>query len=45
VAARAASPFYDIVVSPGTTYYYEIEAVDTVQDVSPMSPTAQVTTP
>jgi len=45
VAARGASPFYDMGVSPGTTYYYAIEAVDTVQDVSPMSPPAQVTTP
>ena len=45
VAARGASPFYDMGVSPSTTYYYAIEAVDTVQDVSPMSPPAQVTTP
>ena len=45
VAARGASPFYDLGVSPGTTYYYAIEAIDTVQDVSPMSPPAQVTTP
>ncbi len=45
VAARGASPFYDMAVSPGTTYYYAIEAVDTVQDVSPMSPPAEVTTP
>jgi endo-1,4-beta-xylanase len=43
--ARGASPFYDLGVSPGTTYYYAIEAIDTVQDVSPMSPPAQVTTP
>jgi len=45
LAARGASPFYDMGVSPSTTYYYAIEAVDTVQDVSPMSPPAQVTTP
>ena len=41
---RSASPFIDTSVSPNTTYYYAIEAVDTGQDVSPMSATAQAAT-
>jgi len=45
LAYRVASPFVDTEVSPGTTYYYAIEAIDSGQDVSPMSATAQVTTP
>jgi hypothetical protein len=36
--------FTDIGVG-ATTYYYAIEATDTGRDVSPLSPTAQVTTP
>jgi len=45
VASRTAPPFIDTGVSGATTYYYAIEAVDTGQDVSPMSAAAQVTTP
>jgi fibronectin type 3 domain-containing protein len=43
VSTRTASPFVDNTVSPNTTYYYAIEAVDTSQDVSPMSAPAGVT--
>jgi hypothetical protein len=32
-------------VSPGNSYCYGVEAVDTDLDASPMSGTAQVTTP
>src|ERR1039458_2447713 len=42
LATRAASPFVDTGDSPNPTYYYEIEAIDTSYDVSPMSATAQV---
>jgi fibronectin type 3 domain-containing protein len=45
LATRTASPFVDTGDSPNTTYYYAIEAIDTSYDVSPMSATAQVTTP
>jgi fibronectin type 3 domain-containing protein len=45
LATRTASPFVDTGDSPNTTYYYAIEAIDTSYDVSPMSATAQATTP
>jgi fibronectin type 3 domain-containing protein len=45
VASRGASPFIDTAASPNTTYYYAVEAVDTGQDVSPLSATVQATTP
>jgi fibronectin type 3 domain-containing protein len=45
LATRTAAPFVDTGDSPNTTYYYAIEAIDTSYDVSPMSATAQVTTP
>jgi fibronectin type 3 domain-containing protein len=45
VATRAASTFIDTGAAPYTTYYYAIEAVDTGQDVSPLSATVQATTP
>lgn len=45
VASRTASSFIDTGVSGAATYYYAIEAVDTGQDVSPISAAAQVTTP
>ncbi len=45
VASRGASPFIDTGASPYTTYYYAVEAVDTGQDVSPLSATVQTTTP
>lgn len=45
VATRTAALFTDTTVSPGTTYYYAVEATDTGRDVSPLSATAQVTTP
>jgi fibronectin type 3 domain-containing protein len=45
VASRTASPFIDTTASPGVTYYYAMDAVETGHDVSPMSATAQATTP
>jgi fibronectin type 3 domain-containing protein len=42
---RVGLEFIDTGVSPSTTYYYAVEAVDTGNDVSPMSATVQVTTP
>ncbi len=45
VSERIASPFVDTSVSPNTTYYYAIEAVDTGGDVSSLSATAAATTP
>ena len=45
VASRTSSPFVDNGASPGTTYYYAIEAVDAGQDFSSMSAMAQATTP
>jgi fibronectin type 3 domain-containing protein len=45
VASRTSSPFIDNAATSGTTYYYAIEAADTGHDTSPMSATAQVTTP
>jgi fibronectin type 3 domain-containing protein len=45
LATRTASPFVDTGDSPNTTYYYAIEAIDTSYGVSPMSATAQATTP
>jgi len=42
---RSASPFVDVNVVAGTTYYYAIQAVDTGNDDSPLSATATVTTP
>jgi fibronectin type 3 domain-containing protein len=45
LASQTASPFIDTAASPGITYYYALEAVDTSHDVSPLSVTAQATTP
>ena len=45
LGSRIASSCIDTGVSPNTTYYYAIQAVDTSYDVSPMSATVQVTTP
>jgi fibronectin type 3 domain-containing protein len=45
IATRTAAVFTDTTVSPDTKYYYAVEATDTGRDVSPMSATAQVTTP
>ncbi|MGA2737057.1 MAG: hypothetical protein ABSG65_06350 [Bryobacteraceae bacterium] len=45
LTARTGLSFTDTGVSPGVTYYYAIEAVDSGHDTSPMSATAQVTTP
>ena len=44
LATQSDSPFTGG-ASPHTTDYYAIEAVDTAQDVSPMSAAARVTTP
>jgi titin len=48
LATRGPSPltFTDTTgITPGTTYYYSMEATDSGQDVSPMSTVAMVTTP
>ena len=46
LSTGATTQFKDTGVSPNTTYYYAIEALDNDMDVSPMSaPAAQVTTP
>jgi fibronectin type 3 domain-containing protein len=45
LAARTGPLFIDTTASPSTTYYYAIQAVDSGNDVSPMSATAKVTTP
>jgi len=45
LAAQTAAPFFDTGASASTTFYYAVEAVDTGGDVSPMSATAQITTP
>ncbi|HXM44530.1 MAG TPA: fibronectin type III domain-containing protein [Bryobacteraceae bacterium] len=45
LTARTGLSFIDTAVSPGVTYYYAIEAVDSGHDVSPMSSASQVTTP
>jgi fibronectin type 3 domain-containing protein len=45
LTARTGLQFLDNGVSPNTTYYYAITAVDSGNDNSPMSATAQVTTP
>jgi fibronectin type 3 domain-containing protein len=45
VSTRTTAEYVDTTVSAGGTYYYAIEAADTDLDVSPMSGTAEVTTP
>jgi titin len=45
VATRTTASYIDTTVSPSTTYYYAVSAVDTGQDASPLSNPAQVTTP
>ena len=45
VGTRTTPEFIDTTVSPDTTYYYAIEAIDTSLNVSPMSATEHVTTP
>ena len=45
VSTRTTAEYVDTTVSAGGTYYYGIEAADTDLDVSPMSGTAEVTTP
>jgi fibronectin type 3 domain-containing protein len=45
VASRTTASYIDTAVSPSTTYYYAVSAVDTGQDTSPLSNPAQVTTP
>jgi len=44
VATRTTPTYTDTAVSPGTTYYYQVQAVDTGADVSPMSALTQITT-
>ena len=45
VTTKANTQFIDTSASPGTTYYYAVQAVDTAKDVSPMSASILVTTP
>jgi fibronectin type 3 domain-containing protein len=45
VSTRSVTSYTDLSVSPLTTYYYAVQAVDTGQDISPMSATVSVTTP
>lgn len=45
VAARTSPSYIDTTVSPLETYFYAISAVDSGQDASGLSATAQVTTP
>jgi fibronectin type 3 domain-containing protein len=45
LTARTGLQFSDTGVSPNTTYYYAIQAVDTGGDISPISATAQAATP
>jgi len=45
LGARTGLQFIDTGVSPNTTYYYAVEAVDTGGDVSPLSATVQAATP
>ena len=45
ITSRTSSPYIDRAVSPHTTYYYAVQAVDTGRDVSGTSSTAQATTP
>ncbi|MFN7997840.1 MAG: fibronectin type III domain-containing protein [Bryobacteraceae bacterium] len=45
VATRATPTYTDTAISPGTTYYYQVQAMDSGGDLSPMSALTQVTTP
>ena len=45
VATRTGTSYTDTTVTPATTYYYAIQAVDTGGDLSPMSTAVSVTTP
>ena len=46
VATRTTAEYVDTTVSPGATYYYAVEALDTSLDVSPQSaPPVSATTP
>jgi fibronectin type 3 domain-containing protein len=45
VASRTATSYTDTTVTPATTYYYAVQAVDTAGSRSPMSATVPVTTP
>jgi fibronectin type 3 domain-containing protein len=45
LTARTGLQYIDTAVSADTTYYYAIVAVDSGNDNSPMSATAQVSTP
>jgi len=45
IANPAQNTYIDVSVSPSTSYYYGVEAVDSGGDVSPMSTVVHVTTP
>lgn len=45
VATRTGTAYTDTAVSPATTYYYAVQAVDTAGDASPMSAIASAKTP
>jgi chitodextrinase len=45
VATRSTTSYTEYGVSPSTTYYYAVQAMDSCSDLSPMSATVSVTTP
>jgi len=45
LAQTTKTSYTDTTASPGTTYYYEVEGIDSAGDVSPMSNMASATTP
>jgi fibronectin type 3 domain-containing protein len=44
VANRPTSPYTDVALTAGTTYYYAVQEMDTAGNVSPMSTTVSVAT-
>jgi fibronectin type 3 domain-containing protein len=45
LGSRTTNKYIDTGLTPYTTYYYAVQATDSGRDVSPMSATAQATTP
>src|SRR5450631_2012265 len=44
IASPAAAAYLDTALSPGTSYRYQVQAVDTAQSASPFSNAASATT-